>query len=349
MANFTVTTAYANGQYASYSGYNSLYLNYGSISPTTINENDFNNEPIWTLSWSPNLNTLTLAIRGNYAKEAITSLVVNSSTYTGASSTHQANLDFNNQDYTRWQWSTTTNDFGTTNGAQIPVTINTASSAPPAIPAYGGNIADQTIAFDFTGNLALTIALNSGADSGEEAFKLSESAQLTTTLATTAPYYTSSTISIPAANLPAQGNTKTYYLFAYRYSTADPEGDEVYRLTSSFTVTKESNSSSGGTVGSGSAYGVQVFDSSSNLTLDMSDRVAFFKATGSFTATGTGTIDISVPGVVTTDLAFTTETYSYGYSISASIPSNGTVRIHVTDHYATANRSFNYAVINLGD
>lgn len=350
MANFTVTTAYANSQYASYSGYNTVYVVHGSINPTTITENDFSNASIISLYWSPTSNTLFLAIEGNYSKEALTSLVVNGSTYTGASSTHQANIEYNNVDHTRWEWSTTTNNFGTVNDAQIPVTINTASSAPPAIPAYSGDIADQTIAFDFTGDLALTISLNAGADSGEEAFKISETTQITNVIATTAPYYTSSTITIPAANLPTQGNTETYYIFAYRYSTADPEGDETYRLGSSFTVTRSANTGSGGDVGASSEYGVQIFDSSSNLTLDMSDRVAFFKATGSFTATGTATIDISVPGVLITDKAFTTETFGGGYSVGATIPSNGTVRINVAEvGYAPSNRVFNYAVINLGD
>ncbi|MDG1858269.1 MAG: hypothetical protein P8I94_04150 [Emcibacteraceae bacterium] len=350
MANFTVTNAYANSQYASYAGYNDFTLTHGSITPTTLNENDFSNADVLFVYWSPSQNKVYLGIEGIYSKEAITSLVIGSSTYSGSSSTHLTNLNFSNTDYTRWEWSTTTNDFGTVNGTQIAVSMTTASSAPAAIPAYGGNIADQTIAFDATGNLSLTISLNTGADSGEEAFKISEQSQLSTAIATTAPYYTSSTISIPAANLPTQGNTKTYYLFAYRYASADPEGDEFYRLTSSFTVTREVNSGSGGGVGSSATYGVSIFDSAGNLTLGMSDSVAFFKATGSVSVNATGTTDISVPGVTTNDFAFTTQVFTDNYSVRASIPSNGTVRIHVVKHVTSASsETFNYSVINIGD
>lgn len=360
MASFTLTNGYSVTQYASQAGYSTgLLATYGSLSPNTITENDYDGNFILGISWSSGGN-VNLKIRGAHARDSIVSLQIGSTTYNESDVTYHStgNDPLNGDpDFTWWQWTVgQSNPFGTTVGTQISVTIITAAAGPAPIAAYGGTIADQTIAYDHTGDLALSVALNTGADSGEEAFKIGTTSYYSTVIATTAPYYTSSTISIPAANLPSQGATNTYYLFAYRYASADPPGDENYRLVGSFTVEREVSQGSGGGVNPDATYGIQVFDSSSNLTLDISDNVAFFKATGSANISASGNTDISVPGVTTLDYAFTTETFissTYGgiegYTLRASIPSNGTVRITASKIGNPGTLAANYVVISLGD
>lgn len=361
MASFTLTNGYSATQYASQAGYNTGFTSYGSISPTTITENDYDGNFMVGIWWTSGGN-VNLQIRGDHARDSVVSLQIGSTTYNEGDATYFSigNDPLNGDpDFTWWQWTVgQSNPFGTTVGTQISVIITTAASGPAPIPAYGGTIADQTIAYDQTGDLALSVSLNTGADSGEEAFKICTTTYYSTgaVIATTAPYYTSSTISIPAANLPSQGATNTYYLFAYRYASADPPGDENYRLVASFTVERSTSQGSGGGTNPDATYGIQVFDSSSNLTLDISDNVAFFKATGSANISASGNTDISVPGVTTLDYAFTTETFissTYGgiegYTLRASIPSNGTVRITSSKIGNPGTLAANYVVISLGD
>ena len=104
------------------------------------------------------------------------------------------------------------------------------------------------------------------------------------------------------------------------------------------------------------AYGLQIFDSAGNVTLDVSDRVAFFKAngTGTTTVTTTTNVDISVPGVKTTDYVFMLKGRAGSRNFNPSIPSDGTVRITISIGYygITPNYgqvSYDWVVMGFGD
>jgi hypothetical protein len=57
---------------------------------------------------------------------------------------------------------------------------------------------------------------------------------------------------------------------------------------------------------------------------------------------------VAVPGVTTSDYAFTTETYAGVYKARASIPEDGVVRLHFTKFYAGDSYTFSYVVISYG-
>ena len=103
---------------------------------------------------------------------------------------------------------------------------------------------------------------------------------------------------ITVSSIPSAGTSATYYITG-RVTTANG-GDNVAVLADTYIVLHEA--ASGGATGDGGTgtYGIQVYDTAGNLTLDVSDRVVTFRerVTGSLSASET-TKTVTLSGVGT--------------------------------------------------
>ena len=282
---------------------------------------------------------------GAFQKTDLTSISVAGLTLTGASSNHSitdSNV-YGGTEFTSWNW-TVSNPFGA-DGTTEAVTLNLSGNGSATIPpdldinVYPSDVqsSDTTFTLD---------ALNTGSTTD---YKVRTGSYTGTVVGSWTGVGSDELIS----HQPSTVSPGTQYFVTGSVSVANG-GDGVEGNSVNFYVLRPEPGSGGGTNPS-ATYGVQIFNSSAQLTLDMSDSAAFFKASGTATASGTGTIDISVPGVTTSDFAFTTTTSvgsytSLGYySLRASIPSNGTVRLHTEQRAAGSSKTFGYAVISFGD
>lgn len=196
----------------------------------------------------------------------------------------------------------------------------------PNFPSVSPN---PEIAYNYAGNLNLT--LSPTASDGLDAYSISRLYNPNPTNvwvvayripAANSPadgYITGSIFEMPASELPPAGSSYTYYIYAYRFLAGG--GDAQYYYSSSFTITRTE---------APSTYGIEIYNSSGILVLGADDIAALYKTslTG-LVSTSTGqktiTVDISAPGVLTSDLPFIEELYLDEVQ-SVSIPSNGTVR-----------------------
>lgn len=154
--------------------------------------------------------------------------------------------------------------------------------------------------------------------------------------------------SITVNDTPTAGTAKTYYLTGHVPDASNGTG--VASNIQSFVISKANEGSVDPPIGEDS-HGIQVFDSAGNITLSMSDRVAFFKAEGSGTIQqnqSSGFIDLSVPGVTTQDSAFLLNYFTFNASLNATIPADGVVRI-LYSFVAAGSVDYKFAVVNLGD
>jgi hypothetical protein len=95
------------------------------------------------------------------------------------------------------------------------------------------------------------------------------------------------------------------------------------------------------------AYGVQVFDSSGNLTLDIGDQVAFFKATTNFfTIAGSTTQNYLAPGVTPSDRIQLITTNVSTIPVTLSISAADTV---TAVNASSSSYTFSYAVLYDGE
>lgn len=95
------------------------------------------------------------------------------------------------------------------------------------------------------------------------------------------------------------------------------------------------------------AYGVQIFDASGNLSLDVGDQVAFFKATTNFFAiAGNTTQNYLAPGVTTADRVQLITTQTTNIPVTLSITAADTV---TATNSSSSSYTFSYAVLYDGE
>lgn len=123
-------------------------------------------------------------------------------------------------------------------GAGQYFTGDTFTVTRPYVAPANPTVSNQTIASNFSGDLSVSL---SGGDTGD-AYSLCVTSGLTTNSQVVADRidaitpYDNTDFVIPAANLPTAGNSKTYYIYRYRYATSG--GAQLYYQGNSFTITR---------------------------------------------------------------------------------------------------------------
>lgn len=200
----------------------------------------------------------------------------------------------------------------------------------PNFPSVSPN---PEISWDYAGDLSLT--LSPTAADGLDAYSISRLYNPTPTNewvvtyripAVNSPadgYITGNIFVMPSSQLPPAGSTYSYYIYAFRFAAGG--GAAQYYYSSTFSITRTAQPSS---------YGMEIYNSSGILVIGADDIAALYKASYSgsvSTISGqkTLTVDISAPGVLTSDIVFIEE-LELDEVQSVSIPTNGTIRYQST-------------------
>jgi hypothetical protein len=151
---------------------------------------------------------------------------------------------------------------------------------------------------------------------------------------------------------PAAGTSTTYYLTGK--VPVSSGGNNSASNIESHTVSRSSSGSSGGVGGGTADYGVQIFDSSENLTMNVGDVLGFIVGTATFSApnNSSGIVDVTLSGVKTTDIPAALDIGSFSrHALSMNIIAANTIRVQYTlvENAGTGSTTYTVMAINLGD
>lgn len=174
----------------------------GSSNDTTSNLYSTSTQILQVYFADQTTDTLYLTLAGNRANSGWTRIVIGSSNFTRSSATYS--YDSTN-DRTTWSWVTSTNPFGTTNGADVAVNIQIDLNT-----GHTGSISLTSLSATATTTAVYTLS-----NASSTKYRLIKETGTTPSVSdggTVNSRTGSGTINIPTSGLPTAGNTATYQL-----------------------------------------------------------------------------------------------------------------------------------------
>ena len=339
MANLTLTNGVLVAQYSGNYGYDTGFNQYGSLSPDNVG-----GSTIYKLDVTIT-GALSLHIQGTHAKTDLTNLSINGTTFTGAGaathSTGNENIFYGADTYTQWGWTNAGNPFGVTAGTSVPIVLDGIGA--PAIVNPDTNITTSWPAGSIS-STSFSVTLSNA--SSATLYEVRTGSYTGTVVGSR---YGNGTLSVSNTS-HAAGTAVTYYLTG-RVPVANGGNNTSSAITSQ--VINRSSSGGSDPVGGGSAdYGVQVFNSSGVLTMDVSDTLSFISGTGTLTVANntSSSTNVAVAGARVGDIVVAETSKGAQHALKCTVTSSNTVNVVYTlaDYPASGTSTYPILVINLG-